>query len=89
MKEKKAAEKKGVTKKEIRSKIQDSLNHAIVEFEKEGPSKRVKKVVQKASKRIASKIKRDLKKAKPKKTKAAKKAKGDNVKTSKIKSPEA
>ncbi len=87
MKEKKAAEK-GITKKEIRSKIQDSLNHAIVEFEKEGPSKKVKKVVQKASKRIASKIKRDLKKAKPKKAQAGKKAKADKVKTPKVKSPE-
>ena len=65
----KAEKEKGITKKEIRSKIQDSLNQAIVQFEKEGPSKKTSKVVKKASKKIASKVKRDLKDVKPRKSK--------------------
>ena len=78
MKEEKST-KKRVTKKEIRSKIQDSMNLAIVQFEKEGPSRRVKKVVQKASKKIAGKIKRDLMKVESKKRKVSKKLNGQKV----------
>lgn len=70
----KAEKERGITKKEIRSKIQDSLNQAIVQLEKESPSKKTTKVVKKASKKIANKVKRDLKNSKPKKTKD--KAKG-------------
>ncbi len=70
----KAEKEKGITKKEIRSKIQDSLNQAIIQFEKEGPSKKTSKVVKRASKKIANKVKRDLKDVKPKKSKG--KAKG-------------
>ena len=65
----KAEKERGITKKEIRSKIQDSLNQAIVQLEKESPSKKTTKVVKKASKKIANKVKRDLKNSKPKKTK--------------------
>lgn len=76
----KAQKEKGISKKEIRSKIQDSVNQAIVQIEKEGPSKRTKKVVRKASKKIASKIKRDLKAVKSKKSKSKKKLDGEKVK---------
>jgi hypothetical protein len=79
MKQKKSSEK-GISKKEIRSKIQDSVNSAVVQYEKEGPSKRVKKAVEKASKKIAGKIKRDLKKVKSKKAKVSKKVNGEKVK---------
>jgi hypothetical protein len=80
MKEKKSTEK-GITKKEIRSKIEDSVNSAVVQYEKEGPSKRVKKAVEKASKKIATKIKRDLKKTKARKAKGSKKINGEKVKS--------
>jgi hypothetical protein len=69
-----------ISKKEIRAKIQDSVNKAIVEFEGEGPSKRVKKVVKKASKKIASKIKRDLKARKTGKKQMADKVKHETAK---------
>jgi len=72
---------KGVSRKEIRSTIKDSLNAAIVQFEKEGTSKKVTKVVDKASKKIAGKIKKDLKKdlkkIKAKKIKPSKKMNGE------------
>lgn len=80
MKDKKSTEK-GITRKEIRSKIQDSVTTAVVHYEKEGPSKRVRKAVEKASKKIADKIKRDLKKSKSKKAKSPKKINGEKVKS--------
>ena len=76
----KAQKEKGITKKEIRSKIQDSLNLAIGQIEKEGPSKKTSKVVKKASKKIANKVKRDLKNVKPKSSKGKKKLNGEKVK---------
>ena len=83
MKEKKPTQK-AITKKEIRSKIQDSMNQVIGHFEKEGPSKRVKKVVRKASKKIASNIKRDLNKVKAKKSKGNKKLNGEKIQATAI-----
>ena len=68
---------KGVSKKEISAKIQNSLNEVIVQFEKDGASKKTNKVVKKASQKIAGKIKRDLKKIKSKKAKPSKKLNGE------------
>ena len=68
---------KSITKKEISAKIQTSLNDVIVQFEKDGASKKTNKVVKKASKKIASKIKKDLKKIKSKKVKPSKKMNGE------------
>ncbi len=64
------------TKKEIRSKIKDSINAAIGQFEKGATSKKIKKVVQKTAKKLSVKIKKDLKKIKAKTAKSSKKING-------------
>lgn len=66
--------KNKVSKKEIRGKISDSVSMAISQLEVKEPSKKVKKIIKRASRKIASKVSRQLKHAvaKVKKTKAAK-----------------
>ncbi len=56
-----------ISKKEIRSKIEKSLNKAITELHITSPSKKTKKSVKKASSKIAGTIKKDLKKLRSKK----------------------
>ncbi|CAN5244369.1 hypothetical protein BH09BAC3_BH09BAC3_24580 [soil metagenome] len=68
---------KGASKKEISTKIQNSLNEVIVQFEKDGASKKTNKIVKKASRKIAGKIKKDLKKIKSKKAKSSTKPKSE------------
>lgn len=74
-KEKKAPKKAskakiGITKKEIRNKIQDSVNQAIVDLHIGSPSKRTQKDVKKTSGKLAGKIQKELKKKKPAKNPA-------------------
>lgn len=59
---KKHKQESGISKKEIRSKIQDSVNQTIIGFHIESPSKKTKRAVKKVSVKIAATIKRDLKK---------------------------
>ncbi len=63
----------GPSKKEIRTKIQASVNQAIGEFHVDHPSKKVKKVVRKASKKLAKEVKQDIKSLSTKANKDAKK----------------
>ncbi len=56
--------KSGTSKKEIRSKIQESVNKTITSFHIESPSKKTKRAVKKVSYKIAGTIKRDLKRLK-------------------------
>lgn len=76
MKEKQA-KKSGPSKKEIRTKIQESVNKAIGELHVEHPSKKVRRVVRKTSKAVAKTVKKELKVSKPKKTKRTKKLNGN------------
>lgn len=63
---KKASKAKiGITKKEIRNKIQDSVNQAIEDLQIGSPSKKTKKAVKKTSGKLAGKIRKELKKKKP------------------------
>ena len=70
-KKEKTRTKSGISKKEIRSKIQESVNKAITDFNIKTPSKKTKKTVRKVSNKIASTIKKDLKKLKSQKKKAS------------------
>lgn len=63
-KKEKTKTKSGTSKKEIRSKIQESVNKAITGFHIDSPSKRTRKTVKKVSNKIAGTIKRDLKRLK-------------------------
>jgi len=69
---------KGPTKKEIRSKIQESVNNAIGKLHVGKPSRKLEKVVKKTSKLVAREVKQDLKSSKSKAGKASgkKKSKG-------------
>ncbi len=74
-KEKKALKKApkakiGITKKEIRNKIQDSVNQAIADLHIGSPTKKTKKAVKKTSGKLAGKIRKELKKKKPAKNSA-------------------
>ena len=75
MKEKQAR-KNGPSKKEIQSKIQESVNKAIGELQVASPSKKVRRVVKKTSRMVAKKVRKELKVSKPKKTKKSKKLNG-------------
>jgi hypothetical protein len=55
----------GITKKEIRNKIQDSVNQAIADLHIGSPSKKTKKAVKKTSGKLAGKIRKELKNKKP------------------------
>jgi hypothetical protein len=67
---------KGPSRKEIQSKIQESVNKTMGDLHLEQPSKKVKKVVRKTSKLLARKIKRDLKVSQIKSSKASKNLNG-------------
>jgi hypothetical protein len=69
MKELKTKEKI-VSKKEIRTKIQNSVNLIVGELKIAAPSRKVKKEIQRASKKIANEINVDLKKVAKKTSKA-------------------
>ena len=66
--------KNKISKKEIRGKITDSVSQAISQLEVKDPSKKVKKIIKRASRKIANKVSRQLKESAPKtkKVKAAK-----------------
>lgn len=69
--------KNKISKKEIRTKISNSLSQTITELEGSDPSKKIKKTVKRASKKIANKVSRELKdlaKGKKSKEKAIKAA---------------
>jgi|GEM_PF-6597543 len=71
------------SKKEIRTKIQDSMNLIVGELKIESPSRKVKKEIQRASKKMASKInvalKKVIKKMNKAKTKSSKGLNGQKV----------
>jgi len=56
--------KVGITRKEIRNMIQDTVNKAIANLHVGAPSKKTKKVVKKTSVKLAGRIRKDLKKKK-------------------------
>ena len=58
--------KNKISKKEIRGKISDSVSQAISQLEVKGPSKKVKKIIERASRKIANKVSRQLREAAPK-----------------------
>jgi DNA-binding protein Fis len=58
--------KNKISKKEIRGKISDSVNQAISQLEGKDPSKKVKKIIKRASRKIANKVSRQLRDAAPK-----------------------
>jgi len=62
--------KNKISKKEIQVKISDSLTHTIHQMEALDTSKKVRKIIKRASKKIASTISRQMKHTavKPKKT---------------------
>ena len=61
-KDKKPKEKVGISKKEIKAKIQEKVNLALTEFHVDSPSRKTRKTVKKLSGKVAGKIKTDLKK---------------------------
>lgn len=58
--------KNKISKKEIRGKISDSVSLAISQLEVKDPSKKVKKIIKRASRKIANKVSRQLKDLAPK-----------------------
>ncbi len=66
-KKQKTASAAGISKKEIRGKIEKSVNKAITDLHILSPSKKTKKSVKKASNKLAGTIKKDLKKIQGKK----------------------
>jgi hypothetical protein len=75
---------KAVSKKEIRTKIKNSVNLAIVEYKVVSTSKKVKKEIQKASRKIANTV-NDVLKRSYKKIQSAKATKGMNGQKPKVK----
>lgn len=68
-KEKKKPAKSGISKKEIRSKIRQSVASVLTDLHIQSPSKKTRKAVKKVSGQIAGKIKRDLKRLRHQKKK--------------------
>ena len=76
--------KSKISKKEIRGKISDSVSKAISELQVTDPSKKVKKIIKRASHKIANKVSRQLRDAAPK-TKKIKIAKAPGLNGKKVK----
>lgn len=65
--------KNKISRKEIQGKISDSVSLVITQMEVKDPSKKVKKIIRRASKKIANKVSRQIKQsAKKKKVKVVK-----------------
>jgi len=65
-----------ISKKEIRGKISDSVSQAISELEVKDPSKKVKRIIERASRKIANRVSRQLRAAaKQDRDRAAKRSK--------------
>lgn len=78
--------KSKISRKEIRGKISDSVSQAISLLEVKSPSKKVKKIIKRASRKIASKVSRQIKNSasKIKKVKVPKTPKLNGKKKEKI-----
>ena len=77
--------KSKISKKEIRGKISDSVSQAISLLEVKAPSKKVKKIIKRASKRIANKVSRQIKNSATKKVKVPQAPKLNGKKKAKVK----
>jgi hypothetical protein len=76
--------KSRISKKEIQGKISDSVSQAISLMEVKAPSKKVKKIIKRASKKIASKVSRQIKNSTTKKVKVPKAPKLNGKKKEKV-----
>ena len=77
--------KSKISKKEIRGKISDSVSQAISLLEVKAPSKKVKKIIKRASRRIANKVSRQIKNSATKKVKVPQAPKLNGKKKGKVK----
>jgi len=64
-----------ISKKEIQSKVEESVALTVSKLEGNNPSKKTQKVIKKSSKKLASLINKDLKKIAKKTEKSTKKGK--------------